>query len=116
MIWGASEKTFAENHHVSFPLRRLSRLRSFGIGSGYFCVPTATVYLQPAMLRTLANAFTCSALLHSPEIRTRGAEFAPQVDSPAAVNRACDLLEGLGRSARTPGTQSISHHPNSEPS
>jgi len=70
------------------------RIERLGLGASVY----PEKYRAPRVVQLL------NRLLDSPEIRSRCTEFAPKVDSPAAVNKACDLLEGLSRYATPTGT------------
>ncbi len=47
-------------------------------------------------------------LLGSSEIQRRCQEYAPRIDSEAAVERACELIEGLGKPAAPPAPRGSS--------
>jgi UDP:flavonoid glycosyltransferase YjiC (YdhE family) len=66
------------------------RIERLGLG--------AAIY--PERYRAARVARVLSRLLGSPAIRGRCREFAPRVDSSAAVDCACGLLEGLGRASQ----------------
>ena len=65
------------------------RLRRLGLGYSIY----------PERYKAARVARVLRALLASSEIQRRCQEYAQRIDSEAALERACSLIEGLGRPA-----------------
>jgi rhamnosyltransferase subunit B len=63
--------------------------------------------LYPQRYRASRIAATLRQVLFSPEVRTRCTRFAEKIDSETALRRACDRIEGLGRTHGTRLTETI---------
>jgi UDP:flavonoid glycosyltransferase YjiC (YdhE family) len=64
------------------------RIKRLGLG----------VSVYPERYKAARVARQLKQLLSSPKIQARCAEFARKIDPAAAVERACELIEGLGQS------------------
>lgn len=58
------------------------------------------ISIYPERYQAASVARALKQLLTSSQIGTRCADYAERIDSQAAVNQACDLIEGLGKTAR----------------
>jgi UDP:flavonoid glycosyltransferase YjiC (YdhE family) len=73
------------------------RIKRLGLGTSIY----------PERYKAPAVASAIQQLLASSEVQTRCIEFAEKIDSATALERACDLIEGLGNNTRSTLSQAI---------